>query len=59
VKADRGWKRAFEDPIDLPNGRKLVTLQDAGNYITQLPKAEHIRPHRLPSRVLIGSYGVS
>jgi hypothetical protein len=45
VKADRGWKRAFEDPIDLPNGRKLVTLQDAGNYITQLPKAEHIRPN--------------
>jgi hypothetical protein len=41
VKADRGWKRAFEDPIDLPNGRKLVTLQDAGNYITKLPKAEH------------------
>ena len=22
-------------------GRQLVTLQDAGNYITKLPKAEH------------------
>ena len=41
MKADRGWKRAFEDPIPLPRGRQLVTLEDAGNYITKLPKAEH------------------
>ena len=41
MKADRGWKRAFEDPIDLPLGRQLVTLEDAGNYITKLPKSEH------------------
>jgi hypothetical protein len=39
-----GWKRAFEDPIDLPDGRTLVTLEDAGNYITKLPKAEHSAP---------------
>jgi hypothetical protein len=39
--ADRGWKRRFEDPIPLPRGRQLVTLEDAGNYITKLPKAEH------------------
>ena len=38
---DRGWKRSFEDSIPLPRGRQLVTLEDAGNYITQLPKAEH------------------
>jgi hypothetical protein len=38
---DRGWKRSFEDPIPLARGRQLVTLQDAGNYITRLPKAEH------------------
>jgi hypothetical protein len=25
----------------LPRGRLLVTLEDAGNYITKLPKAEH------------------
>ena len=37
-----GSKRAFEDPIDLPRGRQLVTLQDAGIYITKLPKAEHM-----------------
>jgi hypothetical protein len=41
VKADRGWKRPFDDPIPLPNGRQLLTLEDAGNYITKLSKAEH------------------
>jgi hypothetical protein len=39
-----GWKRAFDDPIPLPDGRELVTLQDAGHYITKLPKAEHDAP---------------
>jgi hypothetical protein len=39
--ADRGWKRRFVEPIPLPRGRQLVTLEDAGNYITRLPKAEH------------------
>ena len=28
----------------LPNGRELITLKDAGNYITKLPKAEHDAP---------------
>ena len=41
MTAERGWKRPFDDPIPLPGGRKLVTLEDAGNYITKLPKAEH------------------
>jgi hypothetical protein len=41
VKTDRGWKRCFDAPIPLPRGRYLVTLEDAGNYITKLPKAEH------------------
>ena len=39
VKAD--WSRRFDDPIPLPKGRQLVTLKDAGTYITKLPKAEH------------------
>jgi hypothetical protein len=39
--ADRGWKRRFDEPIPLPCGRQLVTLEDAGTYITKLPKAEH------------------
>ena len=40
----KGWKRPFKDPILLPNGKRLVTLEDAGNYITKLPKAEHEAP---------------
>jgi hypothetical protein len=39
--ADRGWKRRFEEPIPLPRGRSLATLEDAGRYITKLRKAEH------------------
>ena len=35
-----GWRRRFDDPIPLPNGRQLVTLKDAANYIQKLPKAE-------------------
>jgi hypothetical protein len=34
------WSRPFDDPITLPDGRQLVTLLDAGNYITELPKAD-------------------
>jgi hypothetical protein len=41
---DLGWKRAFDDPIVLSRGRQLITLEDAGNYITKLPKAEHLTP---------------
>jgi hypothetical protein len=33
------WSRAFDDPIVLPRGRQLVTLEDAGDYITELPEA--------------------
>jgi hypothetical protein len=39
--ADRGWKRPFDDQIPLSRGRQLLTLGDAGNYITKLPKAVH------------------
>ena len=41
MTAERGWKRPFDDPIPLPRDRQLVTLEDAGRYITKLPKAEH------------------
>jgi hypothetical protein len=34
------WHQRFFDPIELPNGRKLVTLRDAAKYIVKLPKAE-------------------
>lgn len=39
-KPPTGWKRLFEDPIDLPRGRQLFTLKDAADYIMKLPKAE-------------------
>jgi hypothetical protein len=35
------WDQTFFDPIVLPNGKKLITLRDAAEYITGLPKAEH------------------
>jgi hypothetical protein len=35
-----GWKRPFDDPIPLPRGHHLVTLEDAAAYIMKLPKAE-------------------
>src|SRR5258705_7323429 len=41
---DNGWQRKFEDPIPLPNGKKLVTLRDAADYITSLPKKESDLP---------------
>jgi hypothetical protein len=37
---DKGWQRKFEDPIPLPDGRELVKLRDAAEYITSLPKKE-------------------
>jgi hypothetical protein len=36
--ADAGCKREFDDPIPLPRGRQLVTLEDAARYIQMLPK---------------------
>lgn len=34
------WERKFEDPIPLPDGRLLVTLRDAADYITALPEED-------------------
>lgn len=30
----------FDEPVPLPDGRKLLTLRDAATYITKLPKKE-------------------
>jgi hypothetical protein len=38
------WSTSFEDPIVLPNGRQLLTLKDAADYITKLPKKESDLP---------------
>ena len=34
------WDRPFAEPIELPEGKKLVTLRDAALYINALSKAE-------------------
>jgi hypothetical protein len=42
--ADKGWQRKFEDPIPLPDGRQLITLKDAADYIMKLPIKEAALP---------------
>jgi hypothetical protein len=34
------WDERFFDPIMVPDREPLVTLRDAAEYITELPKAE-------------------
>lgn len=41
----KGWQRRFYEPIALPAGGELVTLRDAGNYITALPAKVSSQPH--------------
>jgi hypothetical protein len=41
---DKNWRRRFDDPIPLPRGRQLITLEDAGNYILRLREPEHMTP---------------
>ena len=38
------WDQQFFDAIELPNGRKLIALRDAAEYISALPDAEHGLP---------------
>jgi hypothetical protein len=60
MKADRGWQRPFHDPIPLPRGRQLVTLKDAGTYITKPSKADHATPERqaaMESLILVAERG--
>lgn len=36
------WSTAFDDPVRVSNKRKLLTLQDAADYIMRLPDdAQH------------------
>ena len=39
-----GWGRQFDEPIELPDGRKLVVPRDAASYVTALPKKEADAP---------------
>jgi hypothetical protein len=38
------WEQLFFDPIELPDGRVLRSLRDAGEFIQSLPKATQDRP---------------
>jgi hypothetical protein len=38
------WEQTFADPIELPDGRTLRSLRDAGEFIQSLPKAMQDRP---------------
>ena len=38
IREMKGWSRKFEDPILLPDGRKLITLKHAADYIMKLQK---------------------
>jgi len=38
------WSTHFEDPIALLDGRKLITLKDAADYVMKLPKKESDLP---------------
>ena len=35
------WDIEFSEPIPVPDGRPLVTLRDAGAYVTSLPLKIH------------------
>jgi hypothetical protein len=37
-----GWSRKFNDPIVLPNGKRLITLRDAISWLAKsVPASEH------------------
>jgi hypothetical protein len=38
----KGWKRRFDEPIELPGGGKLYTLKDAIAWLAkEIPQSEH------------------
>jgi hypothetical protein len=41
---DKGWRRPFDDPIPLADGRLIATLREAGDYIAELSKKEAASP---------------
>jgi hypothetical protein len=52
------WDLKFFEPIPLPGKRKsLVTLRDAVNHMTGLPRAEQNAEHWRPAATLLGIIG--
>jgi hypothetical protein len=38
------WSTTFDEPIALRGGRRLVTLQQAADYVIKLPDAQQKQP---------------
>jgi hypothetical protein len=58
--AAKGWSTPFDDPIPLPRGRQLATLQDAATYVMKLPKAEQNLPEwqaAIEALLLVAEHG--
>jgi hypothetical protein len=54
LMADEGWSRRFDDPIPLPDGRKLFTLRDAAIYVMELsPKARRLQEWPVAAGALV------
>lgn len=54
------WSMPFVPAIPLPDGRELVTLRDAGTYITDLTESEQDKEHwrtAIKLLILIGDNG--
>jgi hypothetical protein len=39
------WSTPFDEPIALPSGRKLATLQQAADYVMKLPEGVQQQEH--------------
>ena len=51
---DVPWSTPFDDPIPLPDGRELLTLEDAAGYIVKLSRAQQKLAHwKTATRILI------
>ena len=49
-----GWLRRFDDPIVLPDGKKLVTLRDAIKYLSEtVPERDHKHPKILLAATIL------
>ena len=45
MASEDGWRKKFDDPIVLPNGKTLVTLRDAVHHLAAtVPKRERDHP---------------
>jgi hypothetical protein len=34
IREMKGWSRKFDDPITLPDGRKLITLKEGADHMS-------------------------